>query len=272
MGAACSQNGTGGTRHTSEYVPIESEQDVNPRTSSTPDRRATMTRRAAFRTIAGAGAAIIAVSTMGQGVLGQTATGEAVVTANLNLRSGPSTNHAVLRVIPKGATVTTYNAGQAGFLMVGYAGTTGYASAEYLAPPGAPPTEQPPSGMAKTTANVNLRSGPSMIHQVLRVVPAGTRVGTTETIQNGFRYVTHDGLPGWISNQYLTWDLGESPSGETFTTTANLRLRAEPNTSSGVLLVMPAGSMVKALSGTAPSFRQVSYQGTTGWAATDYLN
>ena len=240
--------------------------------SSNPDRSATMTRRAAFRTIAGAGAAIIAVTTMGQSVLGQTATGEAVVTANLNLRSGPSTSHRVLRVIPKGAVVTTYTKGQAGFLMVGYDGTTGYASAEYLAPPGAEPSEAPPTGTAKTTANVNLRSGPSTGHQVLHVVSSGEHVGTTESVQNGFRYVYYRGLPGWISNQYLSWDLGESPSGETFTTTANLRLRAEPNTSSKILLVMPSGSVVKAMSGKADGFRQVSYKGTTGWAATPYLN
>lgn len=258
--------------HQSKYR-SKASNDVNPRTSSPhPNPVATMTRRTAFRIIAGAGAAIFAAATVGQSALGQTATGEAVVTANLNLRSGPSTNHSVLRVIPRGSTVTVYNQGQAGFLMVGYDGTTGYASAEYLAPPGAPPSEQPPSGTARTTANVNLRSGPSTTHQVLRVVPAGARIGTTESVQNGFRYVTHDGLPGWMSNQYLTWDLGESPSGETFTTTANLRLRAEPNTSSGVLLVMPSGSVVKALSGKADGFRQVTYKGTTGWAATDYLN
>lgn len=244
---------------------------MDPRNTARSDQ-ASSSRRAAFRTIAGTGAAIVALVTVGQDDLGQPSTGEAVVTANLNLRSGPGTSHSILRVIPKGSTVTTCDTGQVGFLTVGYNGTTGYASAEYLAPPGSAPSPPQPSGTAKTTAGVDLRSGPSTTHQVLRVVPAGAPIATTETVQNGVRYVTHDGLPGWMSNQYLTWDLAESPSGGTFTTTADLRLRAEPGTSSRILLVMPAGSVVKALAGTAAGFRQVSYRGTTGWATTDDLD
>ncbi len=139
------------------------------------------------------------------------------------------------------------------------------------APGGSTGTDPVIVGTAATTAYVNLRSGPSTRHQVLRVVASGAAVQISNTVQNGYRYVIHNGLAGWIADQYLSSG-GSQPSGETFTTTSALNLRAEPSTSAKVLLVMPSGAVVKALSGTAAGWRQVSYNGTTGWAATAYLN
>jgi cell wall-associated NlpC family hydrolase len=57
-------------------------------------------------------------------------------TADLNLRKGPSTSHAVLMVMPAGSTVTVVDAvAQTGFLNVKFNGTTGWASTKYLEPP-----------------------------------------------------------------------------------------------------------------------------------------
>ena len=90
--------------------------------------------------------------------------------------------------------------------------------------------------------------------------------------QNGFRYVIHNGLAGWIADQYLTWSPAGNPTGETFTATANLNLRAEPNSGAQVKLLIPSGATVKALAGVADGWREVSYNGVSGWAATAYLN
>ena len=127
-------------------------------------------------------------------------------------------------------------------------------------------------GTAYTTASVNLRSGPSTSNTVLRVVAKGAAVQASNTVQNGFRYVIHNGLAGWIADQYLTWSPAGNPTGETFTATANLNLRAEPNSGAQVKLVIPSGATVKALAGVADGWREVSYNGTSGWAATAYLN
>lgn len=59
-------------------------------------------------------------------------------------------------------------------------------------------------GTATTTDYVNLRSGPSTSHQVLRVVASGAAVQVSSTVQNGYRYVIHNGLAGWIADQYLS--------------------------------------------------------------------
>jgi uncharacterized protein YraI len=42
--------------------------------------------------------------------------------------------------------------------------------------------------------------------------------------------------------------------------------------SAKVLLVIPSGATVQAGTQTSGQFRQVTYKGMTGWAATAYLN
>ena len=234
---------------------------------------AIMDRRAATRSLIGAGLAIFAVAKAGTAAFAALGPNQALTTANLNMRTGPGTTYAIIRVVPSGSVVTVNPKGYAGYVSVTYAGSTGYVLATYLSDGSTPPADHVDTGIAKTTTAVNLRSGPGAGYQVLRVVPAGGRVSTTGTVQNGYRYVTFEGLAGWIANQYLTWNLGGgTPTGETFTTTARLNLRAKPSSSATVLLIMPSGATVKALSGTADGFRQVSYNGTVGWAATAYLN
>jgi D-alanyl-D-alanine carboxypeptidase len=232
----------------------------------------TMDRWAATRSIVGAGVAILAIAKGGMEALAATSN-QAVTTANLNMRTGPGTSYPIIRVVPKGATVTVNPKGQADYISVTYAGSTGYVLGAYLSTGASnPPPDHVDTGVAKTLAAVNLRSGPGTGYQVLRVVPSGGRVSTTGTLQNGYRYVTFEGLAGWVANQYLSWDLGGTPTGETFTTTARLNLRALPSTTANVLLVIPAAATVSALSGKADGYRQVSYKGTVGWAATSYLN
>ena len=57
----------------------------------------------------------------------------ATTTADLNLRSGPGADQAVLLVIPNGAPVALTGEASGGYLGVSYNGTTGWADAAYLA-------------------------------------------------------------------------------------------------------------------------------------------
>lgn len=58
---------------------------------------------------------------------------QATTTVSLNMRQGPSTQYSVIRAIPAGATVAVYRCTD-GYVWceVGYAGSTGWASARYL--------------------------------------------------------------------------------------------------------------------------------------------
>jgi uncharacterized protein YraI len=199
-----------------------------------------------------------------------TATSNYRTTTDLRLRTGPGTRRRVILVMPRGSTVTNLGAVKNGFAKVSYKGTEGWASLDYLT---ATDGSQDPVllGTAVTTAAVNLRSGPSTSNQALRVLAAGTSVQTSDTLKNGFRYVVHNGLAGWVSDSYLK--VGEdSPPAGTLVTTAALNLRAEPNTNAKVLTVMPAGSKVKPTGKGLNGFVQVVYGNLTGWAAGAYLN
>jgi hypothetical protein len=56
-------------------------------------------------------------------------------------------------------------------------------------------------GEATTTTTTSLRSGPSIEHGVLRIMAPGATVNISNTVRNGFRYVVHEGLAGWIPDQ-----------------------------------------------------------------------
>lgn len=235
-------------------------------------------RRRFLKTI-GAGTVALAfgATTLSQQAFARSTDIRIVNAEGARLRSGPGTGYSILASLAKGTEVQylAYGGSANGYewhkVKVVATGREGFIASVLLSMPGSDTGSDPViTGSGTTTAYVNLRTGPSTGHQVLRVVPYGATVQTSATVQGGFRYVIHNGLAGWMSDQYIAW--GSQPGEGTFTTTANLNLRAEPSTSAKVLLVMPSGSTVTALSGTASGWRQVSYNGTTGWASTDYLN
>jgi uncharacterized protein YraI len=59
--------------------------------------------------------------------------------------------------------------------------------------------------------------------------------------------------------------------GSHYRTTSALNLRAKPSTSAKILLVIPDGAVVEDLGTAQNGFSNVKYQGTAGWAYTDYL-
>jgi uncharacterized protein YgiM (DUF1202 family) len=56
-----------------------------------------------------------------------------------------------------------------------------------------------------------------------------------------------------------------------FRVTSALNLRSQASTQSTVILVMPAGTIVKSLGQSSNGFAYVDYQGTSGWAYSSYL-
>ena len=55
------------------------------------------------------------------------------------------------------------------------------------------------------------------------------------------------------------------------TTTVALNLRSAASLSASILLVMPQGASVQTTGSTQNGFSQLTYQGTTGWASSQYL-
>ena len=123
----------------------------------------------------------------------------AVATVSLNLRAGPGTNHAVLRVITQGAWVEITDFAASGYRMVRYNGTEGWAADQYLDRDGG----GQPAWTLTATVSLNLRAGPSTNDVVLLVIPAGGNVRATDQLSNGYRLVVYNGTTGWAYNSYL---------------------------------------------------------------------
>ena len=225
-------------------------------------------RRRVLRMAAGIGVAAVAGGAI---VRSAAAATHYRTTVALNLRTGPSTNRRIILVLPQNARVKDLGGNKNGFRKVSYQGTEGWASLSFLVLESGQNPDPVISGTALTTSAVNFRSGPSTSNSVLRVLAKGTRVETSLTIQSGFRYVVHDGLAGWVYDEFLTVE-GDSPPEGTLFTTAALNLRAEPSLSAKILTVMASGSRVTPTGNGSVQFTEVVYGSLKGWAATAYLN
>ena len=243
----------------------------------------TFDRRSLVKSVAGFGVAAAALAPA-LGLIGPAAarsTDSLIVnTSGVRLRSGAGTSYSTLAYLAKGTEVRfladggTANGYRWYKVRVLATGKEGFVAATLLSAPDGSTGDPVIIGTARTTTVVNLRSGPSATNSVLRVVARGATVQFSGTVRNGYRYVIHNGLAGWIADQYLISDVpGDGPYDPNYaTTTTALRLRAEPSFSAKVLLVMPSGARVRLLDGASGQFRKVSYNGTVGWAAYAYLN
>jgi uncharacterized protein YgiM (DUF1202 family) len=133
----------------------------------------------------------------------------------------------------------------------------------------------------RTTSSLNLREGPGTSFSVIRVIPGGATVDVTGDAQFGFLPVTYSGSSGYASADYLTSGggsnsgeeptTGSGPTGTAYVVDGRLNLRNGPATSYRVILVLPDGAAVSLVGETSNGFSKVTYNGNTGWAATQYL-
>jgi mannosyl-glycoprotein endo-beta-N-acetylglucosaminidase len=130
-----------------------------------------------------------------------------------------------------------------------------------------------------TTSRLNLREGPGASFSVIRVIPSGAAVEVTGEAQFGYLPVTYSGSSGFASADYLTTGGGNTdggtasgPTGTRYIVDGRLNLRSGPGTSYGVTVVMPDGATVQLTGEVSNGYSKVTWNGTTGWAATQFLS
>lgn len=175
-----------------------------------------------------------------------------------------------------GASVELTGSESSGYLSVLYNGTAGWAYGDYLDLGGGSSDPPPPSGNAGSetvTTYLNLRDGPSTSNGVLLVIPTGATVTLTGDSSDGYLGVTYNGVSGWAYGSYITSGGGNSSSGGGNATVIDgaLNLRSGPGTDYSVLLVMPDAAVVSLDGGNENGFYEVTYNGTSGWAYSAYL-
>jgi uncharacterized protein YraI len=190
---------------------------------------------------------------------------------NVNLRDAPSYTGNVLTSVPEGWLVNVLDGpftddldGTMWYQVVAR-GQTGYMLSDYLVNADG---DVFPAAAAVTTANVNLRSGPGTSFGVLLVIPNGSTVNTTGSVQNGFTQLTYNGTTGWSASQYIS-----ASSGSTTATVfdGSLNLRSGPSTTASVITVMPNGATVTITGALNNGFYPVRYGTLTGYAYAAYL-
>ena len=132
--------------------------------------------------------------------------GVANATVDLNHRATPSLSAQVIQVIPKGGRVQITETTVNGWRYVYFNDLGGWVADQYLAVPTEPePEPEPPydPGYATTTADLNLRAGPTSATKVLAIIPAGTRVKLEAGASGDYRQVTYNGIRGWAAYAYL---------------------------------------------------------------------
>jgi uncharacterized protein YgiM (DUF1202 family) len=152
-----------------------------------------------------------------------------IVTADLNLRTGPSYDDMVLAIVPAGAAVTPTGEWANGFAGVTYEGMVGWVDGAWLGEGSAAPVPAEeaalyqeavpapvdesgvvgdlaaPAGEAAYAVDVaNLRAGPSEGDEVLRVLPAGGTVTITGASSEGWTPVWYNGTWGFVSDGLLS--------------------------------------------------------------------
>jgi beta-N-acetylglucosaminidase/uncharacterized protein YgiM (DUF1202 family) len=208
-----------------------------------------------------------------------------VTTANLNMRSGPGTGYSIITTIPKGGSVRVASV-SGGWAKVTYGGRTGYVSTSYLsapvtapapAPAPTPAPESPSGDVRKTTANLNMRSGPGTGYSILMTIPNGSSV-TVSSVSGGWAKVTYGGKTGYVSTSYLTQPVTSTPapapvtpSQDTRTTLYNLNMRSGPGTGYSILVTIPKGTSIPVAS-VSGGWAKVTYGGRTGYVSTAYLS
>lgn len=210
----------------------------------------------------------------------------ATVTSDLNLRSGPSTNDAIISVMPAGAAVTITGDATNGYYPLTFQGTQGYGHSDWISYGGSSGSGSTASATGTAyviDGSLNLRSGPSTGNSVVTVMPDGAQVSLTGESSGGFLSVTYNGSAGWAFADYLSSSAGSgdtSGSGSTavgdtvvstMRTTTRLNMRSGPGTNYGIITTLVNGATVEIMGSAQGGFYPVRYGGNKGWMSGDYL-
>ena len=231
---------------------------------------------------------------------------QAKTTAGVNLRRGAGTSFGVIRVVATGTTVTVTEATNAQWYKVKLSdGTEGYIFTEYLnvisgdidsVKPDEDDTPDTSGAVtARTTTDINLRSGPGTTYGVIMVVDENVTVTVTEaTNSEWYKVRLADGTEGYFSAQYLKIVSGDIDSvkpddsgdkededdggsdlegtGEYLRTTTGVNLRKGPSTSTDVITVLNSGTIVEVIDRDTQGWVHVrTTSGRVGYVSADYV-
>ena len=212
----------------------------------------------------------------------------AKTTEYVNFRTGPGTNYSSKDVIPSGTGITVIDTSNSEWYAVRLSdGSTGYIYAEYISVSGSNTAEDGEVN-AKTTADVNFRSGPGTNYNSKAVIGSGTGIIVTDTSNSQWYAVRlTNGSTGYIYAEYIriTGDVGtpsapaeptpapSNPEAEqTAKTTEYVNFRTGPGTNYSSKGVISLGTTVTVTDTSNSQWYAVRLSnGSTGYIFAQYL-
>ncbi|MDP4086643.1 MAG: SH3 domain-containing protein, partial [Bacillota bacterium] len=191
-------------------------------------------------------------------------------TANLNLRSGASSNYKAILAIPKGKLVTS-NTKIGNWYKVTYANKTGWVSGTYLKKMS---TSSPAPKIVKftktnyqTTENARIHTGAGSSYSTSYIIPKGKVVSSYEKAGSWFK-LTYANKTGWVYQGYLKeYVQYQNISGAYYFTKYSTNLYPTPDTKKAPVIGFTGNtgfySNQRIINSVGQTWYRVTYKGQT---------
>ena len=208
----------------------------------------------------------------------------AKTTEYVNVRSGPGTNYTSKTVIASGTSITVTDRSNSEWYAVKLSnGMTGYIFSIYIelesgssSGGGSSSSE---SVRARTTAGVNVRSGPGTNYSSKTVIASGTSITVTDRSNSEWYAVKlSNGMTGYIYSIYIRIEDESSSGGSSGTestpakTTEYVNVRSGPGTNYTSKTVIASGTSITVTDTSNPEWYAVKLSnGMTGYIYSIYI-
>jgi uncharacterized protein YvpB len=122
-----------------------------------------------------------------------------------------------------------------------------------------------------TTANLNIRVGPSTKYSILGTVKKGSKLNVTGKAQNGWYKVIYKGKTGYTSGLYVKTVNSPTYVSYQYITTANLNVRNGSSVTYRVLGVLKEGSTLSVQKKLSNGWYQINYNRKIGFVNGQYV-
>lgn len=230
------------------------------------------------KTVTGTALAAAAGAAVTVGGVHLVAADAATATTGVNIRSGPGTSYSIVGGLARGQSITAVGKPHHGWVKVRFNGGTAYVSAQYLDLSGSTVNSSSPvmiytQGTKIASANLNVRSGPSLGSKIIGYISDGQAVSLTGKQDRGFAEVLYGGQRAWVSAQYLISSVSGLPnSAGTRVATADLLIRTTDDANFKIITTVPRGSTLKITGATSNGYAQVLYGDAIRWVTAKYLS
>jgi uncharacterized protein YgiM (DUF1202 family) len=201
------------------------------------------------------------------------ATTQMTATVGVNIRSGPSTDTAILGGLYRGQTITAISSSE-GWTKIKFGGSTAHVASKYLTKGSNLPTPSRigPGTVKITTTALNLRTGPGLSYKVIKVLKDGARVTMTGKTARGWAQLVSGRSTGWSSMQYLASSATGRPAIiGTRVAKADLDIRTTSGADSRTVAEVKKGTALSVTGAIQNGRAQIIYKDAIRWVTARYL-